>query len=583
MSAETIAQCDGIPYPFIHGVASGDATQHEVILWTRITQPDLTGTESVRWYISEDAGFSEPLYTGVVATDETKDYTVKTDVGFLQPDTWYYYCFEWNGIRSEAGRTHTLPMVAGRFSFAAFSCANYELGYFNALNNAASRNDLHAVFFLGDYYYEISYGSGPAERTYDPPYEAYLLDDYRRRHAQHAQDPDVQWLRRQYPWYVIWDDHEFANDAWYGGAPGHDDSQLSWQQRKEAARRAYFEWMPIRESESGNIHRTFEIENLIRLVFVDSRMEGRMQQVDASSEETNDPTRTILGSGQLDWLKDELLTADADQWKVMLNSVMVNRAIDASGYPLDNDVWEGYRPERDSLLRFIRNHQIENFISVAGDYHSSWAGNLPLNDYDEMLQTGSAGVELSVCATSSSPHTVGDIPAFMKINPHIEWIEQTSNGYLLCSATQENFYSKWIYVSTVLSTDYSVTEGQVVRVEKSNPFLILENESFELPLNDALHLSQHTAPLTLSGWMDDVKYYPVPADDQLTIEFFSTCGTAQIKFYDLLGRLIAEYNPTFDHSGKKRLTFDLNSLPSGSYLLQMIQGGDEHVKHVILR
>jgi hypothetical protein len=75
----------------------------------------------------------------------------------------------------------------------------------------------------------------------------------------------------------------------------------------------------------------------------------------------------------------------------------------------------------------------------------------------------------------------------------------------------------------------------------------------------------------------------VPAEAQLTIEFISTCCAIEIRLYDLLGRLVSEYNPMFADTGKKRLTFDLNSLPSGAYLLQIIRGADEQVKHVMIR
>ena len=51
------------------------------------------------------------------------------------------------------------------------------------------------------------------------------LADYRRRHAQYKQDPDLQALHARYPFIVTWDDHEVANDAWREGAENHQPAE----------------------------------------------------------------------------------------------------------------------------------------------------------------------------------------------------------------------------------------------------------------------------------------------------------------------------------------------------------------------
>ncbi len=49
------------------------------------------------------------------------------------------------------------------------------------------------------------------------------LQDYRERHAQYKADPDSQEIHRQHPFIVVWDDHEFTNNTWSGGAQNHND------------------------------------------------------------------------------------------------------------------------------------------------------------------------------------------------------------------------------------------------------------------------------------------------------------------------------------------------------------------------
>jgi alkaline phosphatase D len=49
------------------------------------------------------------------------------------------------------------------------------------------------------------------------------------------------------PWITVWDDHEFANNAYVDGAQNHDPlTQGAWSTRKAIAAQVYHEWMPIR-------------------------------------------------------------------------------------------------------------------------------------------------------------------------------------------------------------------------------------------------------------------------------------------------------------------------------------------------
>ena len=99
--------------------------------------------------------------------------------------------------------------------FAVTSCANFADGYFTTYRKIAERNDLHAVIELGDYIYDVPEGT---VRTAVPNDELLTLSDYRTRHAQHKLDPDLRAAHQRYPWLMIWDDHEVANNAWQDGA-----------------------------------------------------------------------------------------------------------------------------------------------------------------------------------------------------------------------------------------------------------------------------------------------------------------------------------------------------------------------------
>ena len=113
-----------------------------------------------------------------------------------------------------------------------------------------------------------------------PNKETVTLADYPQRYAQYRGDADLQKAHRQHPWIVVWDDHESENDSWVDGAENHTTaSECDWSTRRAVAAQAWFEWMPVRENPymDGNIYCNFRFGNLIDLVMLDTRLEGRIQ------------------------------------------------------------------------------------------------------------------------------------------------------------------------------------------------------------------------------------------------------------------------------------------------------------------
>ena len=176
------------PAAFNHGVASGDPLSDRVILWTRVT-PAQDGPVAVRYQVATDPALQAIVADEVVMTTAERDYTVKVDPAGLQPGTTYYYRFSVGETQSPVGRTKTLPVGSvDRLRFAFTSCSNYPAGYFSTYRHMAARQDLDAVFHLGDFLYE-SGSSGSLERAHFPDHEIVSLTDYRQRHAQYKTDP----------------------------------------------------------------------------------------------------------------------------------------------------------------------------------------------------------------------------------------------------------------------------------------------------------------------------------------------------------------------------------------------------------
>ena len=205
---------------------------------------------------------------------------------------------------------------------------------------------------LGDYIYE--YGSGNSE----PPYEITQLPDYRLRHSQYKMDVQSQRLHQLFPLIATWDDHESANNSYMDGAQNHDASEGIWSDRLSYSAEAYKEWMPIRSPDSTNpikIWRTLQYGDLAELMVMDTRIWGREEQ---GSPEPKD----LLGGDQFDWLEGRLDSTDA-LWKLLCQQVMFA--------PLpNNDAWEGYESERNRLIDFVEDNQIDNSVVLTGDIHT---------------------------------------------------------------------------------------------------------------------------------------------------------------------------------------------------------------------
>ena len=457
---------------FRHGVASGDPLSDRVILWTRVTPTSPTGAQSVSWQIGRDPKMAQMVSRGELQTGASRDFTVKIDVTGLEPGSVYYYRFESLGERSAIGRTRTLPATGvSRLRLGVVSCSNLPQGYFNAYACLARRADIDAVLHLGDYIYEYpnqQYGDGTAlGRIPSPNREIVALQDYRERHAQYKADPDSQEVHRQHPFIVTWDDHEFANNTWFGGAQNHnaDQGEGDWWIRRAAAEQAYYEWMPIREDAqtlNPRIYRTFRFGDLATLFMLDTRIIGRDQEVsrdDVAAVESE--SRNLLGRAQENWLGAELAASVRHKslWNVLGQQVMVAPQTPRGQRAGNPDSWDGYRASRNRLFDMVEQTKTGNLAVLTGDVHSSWAYDLPRDPfaaYDGKTGKGSLGVEFAGTSVSS-PSNVGagsdgeqQLAGLRAARPHLHYVDGRYRGYFVLDLTRERLQADFFAVATVL-------------------------------------------------------------------------------------------------------------------------------------
>ncbi|MEO8183073.1 MAG: alkaline phosphatase D family protein [Deltaproteobacteria bacterium] len=478
------------PDPFEHGVASGDPLTDAVILWTRVTPRSADTTRiSVEWRVARDPELTDVVARGNVDIDAEADFTVKLDVGSLQPATSYYYDFAALGVRSRVGRTRTLPRgEPQRARIAVVCCANYPAGFFNAYRLVAERADLDLVLHLGDYLYEYgdgTLGDGAAiDRVPSPDREIVSLEEYRQRHAQYKRDPDLQEAHRQHPFIAIWDDHEVANNAYRDGAANHQPAtEGDWGERKAAAMRAYFEWMPIRvraPGETERVYRSFSYGDLFDLLLLDTRYErdGRLSgNCDPSGLANAD--RGVLGAEQEQWLLGALAASQARgaRWRLLGQQVMFAQLAEAAkGCVAQPDQWDGYPFARDRLLQALEAG-IDNVVILTGDAHSSWAFDIAADPFDPARYShatgaGSLAVEF-VAPGVTSPGPSGDVQQLLAAHPHLEFVDLVRRGYVLLDVDRERVQAEWYFLLSVQEPLAREELGAVYRVSQGENHLAL--------------------------------------------------------------------------------------------------------------
>ena len=484
---------------FEHGVASGAPLPDRVILWTRVTTP--AHALSVSWRVARDPDLRDVVAAGGATAAADHDHTVHVDAIGLEPDSVYYYGFSADGVASPVGRTRTLPVApVQRLRFAMCSCAKFNAGHFNAYARIAARDDLNFVLHLGDYIYEASQ-TPPASQTqsadigrpFDPVTECRTLDDYRRRYSQYHRDPDVQALHRRLPVIATLDDHELADGAWADGSTEHKPEHGPWAERRDAAFRARWEWLPARRPDANDptrVYRSVEVGDLAELLLLDVRSR---RDEPVAGPAMHDPRRSMLGSEQRDWLKARLEGTDA-AWRLVVSpSILSTTWVEAPAEPArtamlklklihpdgaapDEDQWDGYPVERDALLDRFGAH--DDVVVLSGDIHVSVAcevrndrnGHEPVAVEFTTPSLTSQNLDEKLGVDARAPQIQAAEAAMVATLDHVEWCELSSHGYVIVDVDPARARGEWWHVDTVLerchgerlAAAYEVARGETV-------------------------------------------------------------------------------------------------------------------------
>ncbi len=417
---------DNTPPPGLpNGVAAGDVTQEQVVLWARAAQ-----TGVVTFTLQSDpaaAPVDMPITRIVTGTVTEPLIPVTVTLTGLAPATRYHYQAEVaNGERaSGVFRTPAADGVRQGLRFAATGDVRGDLAPYPAIANAPGR-DLDFFVNLGDTAYADFVSPTvprPALST-----EEFLLKQVEVNSTYLGLNA-LAALRASTISFATLDDHEVRNN-FAGGAPAgstrifaEQSGLINETRLYRAGVGAFLAYQPLvietygPDADAATAgrpkiyrYRTFGADAALFVLDMRSFRDAPLDRVtDLDSAETIaafeaasfDESRTVLGRTQMADLQRDLLDAQARgiTWKF----VVTPDPIQYLDMTAATDRWQGYAAERTALLRFIRDEAIDNVVFITADIHGTVVNNLTYQEAAGSPQVPVAAWEIAVGPVAAHP------------------------------------------------------------------------------------------------------------------------------------------------------------------------------------
>jgi hypothetical protein len=345
---------------------SGGVTDTNAVVVARVAT-----SEEVTLTVTEPAG-SATTIRGASNAD-----VWRFELAELEPATRYEYTVAVDGspVSDRTGTFTTRTSGPMSLRVAVASCAR--LGSNGQVFETILGTDPDLFISSGDLFY-VDHA-----RTADHFTDAYL---------QTLTQPAQATLYSAVPIAYVWDDHD------YGG----NDSDSTAPTRQEAldAYRRNVPHYPLPAIDS--IYQSFAIGR-VQFVLLDDR-----SQRDPKSD-PDGPDKTMLGSEQLDWLRERLRASDKYALTVIVSQVPWIAAQQDGA-----DHWGGYSSERQAIADFIAANDITNLLMVTGDAHLVAVDDGTNTDYSSV---GDASFPLLHAAALDRPGSVKGGPFSEGMHP----------------------------------------------------------------------------------------------------------------------------------------------------------------------
>ena len=128
--------------------------------------------------------------------------------------------------------------------------------------------------------------------------------------------------------------------------------------------------------------------------------------------------------------------------------------------PLNLDAWDGYPAARERLYQDLVAHA-NNPVSLAGDTHNAWAFDLQTEDGVAVgVEIGTPGISSPGLETYMPIPPADAKQGLLDASPELVYADTSQRGWALMTVRPDSVRTRWRYVSTILSREYSVSESE---------------------------------------------------------------------------------------------------------------------------
>ena len=391
------------------GTKAGEIRDTSAILHVRLTKtpgqdgagliPGAKGQVRVRYGIGPE--MRNAATTQVVEVGAGSDYSTQFPLRNLRPATRYYYVAEYRASKSgrfETSRTFSFPTAPPpqqrqpvKFQVTTGQDIRGESTY-----ASMEAQKPHFLVATGDnVYYDGQGNAHTVEEAYQAYQKMYGLP-LMKRYYEHIGG------------YFEKDDHDYRfndSDRWQkfpGGDGGRAVNSPRARQRwltHEEGILVFKQVFPM----SDLTYRTFRWGKGVQIWL----LEGR--DFRSPNNATDGPEKTIWGPAQKAWLKQTLLSSDAD-WRVVISPTPIigpDRSTKTDNHANRNGFWR----EGQEFLDWLRDERLPNAILICGDRH--W-------QYHSLDQRQGRKIHEFSCGPTCDEHTQKVPP----IGPEFEGVTQ---------------------------------------------------------------------------------------------------------------------------------------------------------------
>jgi alkaline phosphatase D len=331
-------------YPrIINGPMLCAPEENAIRVWVRVN-----GAFEARLEVSETADFDRPVSHAAQFAREAHDFCLVLRADGLQAGRAYFYRVLINGeldrySRARAphrARTSPAAGTPGQFTIGFGSCARRQIDPLQVIWRQVAQRNPDLFFWLGDNCYADT----------DSP--AFLREEMRSQRDVALLQP----VLRRVPQLAIWDDHDYALN----------DSDRTNPVREEALGvfRHYWGNPSAGLPDVPGVFFRYGCGG-VDFFFLDVRYH---RDPNASPD---GPGKTMLGEGQLAWLKRSLRESRAP-FKCLVSGSGWSMAKGPHG-----DAWSAFLHERDALFDFLRDEEIAGVLLLSGDTHIGECNVIP--------------------------------------------------------------------------------------------------------------------------------------------------------------------------------------------------------------